>query len=100
MKSPYHSLEAEEAATYIAEGALTIVEQTWTAEEIEGHKRHFAEMKNKAEAKKRRTQSDAEQDNQEAIAQRVAALIQNAPQQAAPQQLLPRRREMISSAGV
>ena len=55
----------------------------------------------KAEAKKRRTQSDAEQDHSEAIAQRVAALIQNAPQQAAPQQaqLIPRRREMISSAG-
>jgi len=94
MKSPYHELEAEEAASYIAEGALTIDEQTWTAEEIEGHKRHFAEMTDKAEAKKRRTQADTEQDNQEAIAQRVAALIQNAPQQAAPKQLPLRRREL------
>jgi hypothetical protein len=94
MKSPYHELEAEEAASYIAEGALTIDEQTWTAEEIEGHKRHFADIKDKADAKKRRTQSDAASEaavNEEAIAQRVAALI------AAPKQLPLRRVAALTS---
>ena len=98
MKSPYHELEAEEAASYIAEGALAIDEQTWTAAEIEGHKRHFSDIKDKADAaKKRKTQADAASSseaavNEEAIAQRVAALI------AAPKQLPLRRRELTSDA--
>jgi hypothetical protein len=97
MKSPYHELEAEEAAAYIAEGALAIDEQTWTAEEIEGHKRHFSDIKDKADAaKKRKTQADAASSseaavNEEAIAQRVAALI------AAPKQLPLRRVAALTS---